>query len=125
MKKHKTILTFAIYIAVFALCFLGAYKIYKYATVTEQHEYELSEIQDGIYVLYQQTISATPAHNYEIATFCSNGVMMTIKGDVNFIIYDDKPIAKIKSTPNMVNCDFATFYINKDMVEYLPTISVR
>ena len=83
-------------------------------------EYSLSELDDGVYVLYQQVVSNIPADNYEVATFSgNNGNVFTIKGNVNISYSEDEPKAILKSRDCVVYGDDITFYVPQGTVSYL------
>ena len=82
-------------------------------TVTE---YELSELDDGIYGIYAVVSSTIPAHNYEIITLCYNGQIHTFKGYVN-IHYSEKIHKLIYKNKNAINSDTMDVYVPRGSIE--------
>lgn len=93
MKKFfKTIIS----IIVIAVSIIALILFLDWANKTEKYECKIEEIQSGIYVRYQSTVSRTPAYNYEIITVCINGKLITYKGNVEFIFQKTKTKSKSK-----------------------------
>jgi hypothetical protein len=55
------------------------------------YEYNLSEIDDGVYGYYNTVSSGVPAQNYEVITLYFNGSIHTLDGDVNIHYTDSEP----------------------------------
>lgn len=91
---------------------------------TEKYEYEIEEIQNGIYVRYESTVSRVPAHNYEIITVCVNGQLKTYKGSVEFVFTENENKIEVTEKPNMVRNDKVIVYTSKNSVEYLGTVGI-
>lgn len=106
------------------LLVVGIVKYVGYATYKETKTYSLEKIENGKYVIYQRTVSAIPAHNYEMATMSINGSLITVKGSVNFVFTEDNDSYAIIERTHLVNGDKATIYISKDKVEYGTTITI-
>ena len=121
MKKFfKTIIpTIVIVVSIVALIlFLN------WANKTEKYECEIEEIQNGIYVRYQSTVSRVPAHNYEIITVCIDGKLVTYKGSIEFIFVENENKIEVTEKPNLVRNDKVIVYTSKDSVEYLGTVGI-
>ena len=119
MKKFfKTIIPIIVISIVALILFLN------WANKTEKYEYEIEEIQSGVYVRYQSTVSCVPAHNYEIITVCINGQLITYEGSVEFIFVENENKIKVTEKPNMVHGDKVIVYTSKDNVEYLGTVGI-
>nr|DAJ12227.1 MAG TPA: hypothetical protein [Bacteriophage sp.] len=95
-----------------------------WANKTEKYECEIEEIQNGIYVRYQSTVSRAPAHNYEIITVCVNRQLITYKGSVEFVFTENENRIEVAEKPNIARCDEVTVYTSKDSVEYLGTVGI-
>ena len=121
MKKiFKTIIP----IIVIVVSIVALILFLNWANKTEKYEYEIEEIQSGIYVRYQSTASCTPAYNYEIITVCINGRLITYKGSVEFIFVENENKIEVTEKPNMVHGDKVIVYTSKDNVEYLGTVRI-
>lgn len=103
---------------------VGIVKFVGYASYKEISTYNLEEIGNGKYVIYQRTVSAIPAQNYEIATMSINGSLVTVKGSVKFVFSRENEDYAIIEKTHLVNGDKATIYISKDKVEYGTTITI-
>lgn len=94
-------------------------------TRSETKEYTLEEIKDGKYVVYQKTVSAVPAQNYEIAMLCIDGKIVTVEGSINFVFENDSTKkATIKRTL-LAHGDTATIHISKDKVEFADVVAIQ
>lgn len=88
-----------------------------------EHEYQLYEMNDGVYAIYYTTHSRAPAYNYEVVTLCCNGNVYTFKGDVNISFTNGQPYAKVRSY-NMVNSDDIYVYVPQGTVVYQPSVDI-
>lgn len=95
-----------------------------WANKTKKYECEIEEIQNGIYVRYQSTVSRALAHNYEIITVCIDGKLTTYKGSVEFIFVENENKIKVTERPNIVHSDKIIVYTSKDSVEYLGIVGI-
>ena len=119
MKKFfKTIIPIIVISIVALILFLN------WANKTEKYECEIEEIQNGIYVRYQSTVSCVPAHNYEIITVCIDGQLITYEGNVEFIFTENENKIEVTEKPNIVHSDKVIVYTPKDSVEYLGTVGI-
>lgn len=87
--------------------------------------YDLQEIEPGIYAYTSTVVSNIPAENYEMCTVLINGQYITIKGTVK-IAKSDGSTPKIKwENRRIVNGDTVTIYadINKIKNNGVRTIS--
>lgn len=96
------------------------------ASRTETTQFNLSELEQGVFAYQENVISRAPADNYSMATVCNeSGNVFTIKGSVNVVyINTDKPYA-VLITCNLVNEDEITLYVPKGTVKYMGTSTVR
>ena len=119
MKKFfKTIIPIIVISIVALILFLN------WANKTEKYECEIEEIQNGIYVRYQSTVSRVPAHNYEIITVCIDGKLVIYKGSIEFIFTENENKIEVTEKPNLVRNDKVIVYTSKDNVEYLGTVGI-
>ena len=119
-KLFKTIIA----ITVIAAIVIGIKIFWNWTNKTQKYECEIEEIQNGIYVRYQSTVSRTPAHNYEIITVCIDGKLITYKGSVEFIFTENENKIEVTEKPNLVRNDKVIVYTSKDSVEYLGTVGI-
>ena len=96
------------------------------ACKTETAKFNLSELENGIFVYQETVVSRVPAYNYSMATVCNeSGNVFTIKGSVNVVYTNtEKPYAVLE-TCNLVNEDKITVYVPKGTVQYMGTSTVR
>lgn len=80
------IIKIIIVVLIFLLIAFSVKKFANYMSYTETYEYDLEEIKDGKYVIYQRTVSKIPANNYEMVTVCVNGNVITFKGKVDLLL---------------------------------------
>lgn len=120
----KRSLKFIIAAIIIATITIGIKAFWNWVNKTEKYECEIEEIQNGIYVRYQSTVSRAPAHNYEIITVCVNGQLITYKGSVEFVFTENENRIEVAEKPNIVRCDEVTVYTSKGSVEYLGAVSI-
>ena len=119
MKK-----SFKIIIAIIVVSIAALILFLNWANKTKKYECEIEEIQNGIYVRYQSTVSRVPAHNYEIITVCIDGKLVTYKGSIEFIFTENENKIEATEKPNLVRNDKVIVYTSKDNVEYLGTVGI-
>lgn len=90
MKKKLHFICASLIVVLLAV---GIVKFVGYASYKEISTYNLEEIGNGKYVIYQRTVSAIPAQNYEMATMSINGSLITVKGSVNLVFAEDNKYA--------------------------------
>ena len=79
--------------------------------------YDLQEIEPGIYAYTSTVVSNIPAENYEMCTVLINGQYITIKGTVK-IAKSDGSTPKIKwENRRIVNGDTVTIYADIDKIK--------
>ena len=94
-----------------------------YGNQNTENTYQLSEINEGVYVIYYNTHSRVPAQNYEVATVCCNGNIYTFKGGVQISYVDIEPYATVKQY-NLVNSDEVHIYVPKGTVAYEESVNI-
>ena len=94
-----------------------------YTTYKETFEYNLYEMNDGIYAYYNIVSSSKPAYNYEVITLYFADGVYTLKGDVNIHYTDSKPRIVWEKT-NVVNGDTIDVYIPYNSLEVRPNMTV-
>lgn len=114
---EKAIPTF-VFIAIVLLLW-GVYN----STYYNQSEYALSEIESGVYCIYNTVSSKVPAENYEIVTLCCNSQIMTFKGSIDIICSTDKPHVIIKDY-NIANGDKIIVYVPNNTVKFQENVGV-
>jgi hypothetical protein len=91
-----------------------------YANQYTEYEYQLTEIQDGIYGTYSTVVSDIPAQNYDIITLCCNGNIRTFKGTIHISYTDGDVYVKYKDS-NTVNADELWVYVPFGTIDYQGT----
>lgn len=91
-------------------------------TYKETLEYNLYEINDGIYGYYNIVSSSIPAQNYEVITLYFGGVY-TLKGDVNIHYTNERPRLVWEKT-KIVNGDTIDVYVPYNSIEVRPNMTV-
>lgn len=123
-RKEKTenvilITAIAIFASLIGLCIVLAIYGNKYT----EHEYQLTEIQDGVYGTYSTVVSSMPAQNYDIITLCCNGNIRTFKGTV-YITYIDGNAYATHKDANIVNADEIYVYVPFGTIVYQGTTGI-
>ena len=112
-----------IFIGIIVLIVAAIGGMIHYGNQYTEHEYQLCEMNDGVYAIYYTTHSRAPAYNYEVVTLCCNGSVYTFKGDVNISFTDGKPYAKVRNY-NTVNNDDIYVYVPQGTVVYQPSVYI-
>ena len=121
MNKDIKFIIIVIGIVVLFVAAIGG--LIHYGNQYTEHEYQLCEMEDGIYAIYYTTHSTVPAENYEVITLCCNGNVYTFKGNVNISFTDDNPYAKVRIY-NTVNSDDIYVYVPQKTVYYQSSVYV-
>ena len=110
MKTFKKILLCILLIAIAVPCF-------NYMTYKETFEYDLVEMEPGVYAYYNVVTSNIPAENYEMITACLNGRVYTLGGHV-YIHYTDGDPKLFWTDVNLVHGDTFEVYVPKGSVVF-------
>lgn len=94
-----------------------------YGNQNTENIYQLSEVNDGMYVIYYNAYSRVPANNYEVAMVCCNGDIYTFKGSIQISYTNTKPYIVVKQY-NLVNSDEAHIYVPKGTVSYEESVNI-
>ncbi|MCM1236438.1 MAG: hypothetical protein NC489_40685 [Ruminococcus flavefaciens] len=121
IKKYAT-KYFAVIIIFCALIAFGTY--FHKQTVYTKSEYDLQEIESGIYVKYYKTVSSIPAQNYEAAVIYVNGNILTLDGEVEISYVNEKPYVVIMEN-NIVHGNKIFLYILKGTIKIENPVIVR
>lgn len=116
--KWFVIITLIIAFFISAIC-----NFIHYSNQYTEHEYDLYEMNDGVYAIYYTTHSRAPAYNYEVITVCCNGSIYTFNGNVNISFTDGKPYVKMKNY-NIANSDEINVYVPQGTVVYQPSVDI-
>ena len=114
MKKINTIIMTATILIIITL----TASLVSYGNKCTEYKFQLSEIQDGIYCVYNNVVSSIPAHNYDIITLCCDGQIRTFKGSINIVYTNSDPYVFYKNYNHRVNADVFDVYIPFGSVEY-------
>lgn len=112
-----------IFIGIIVLIVAAIVGMIHYSNQYTEYEYQLYEMNDGVYAIYHTTHSRAPAYNYEVVTVCCNGNVCTFKGNVNISFIDSEPYIKVKDS-NTVNADEMWVYIPQGTVVYQPSLDI-
>lgn len=117
-----TIMVASICLVVIGLIVIPA-KLIDYGNQYTEHEYQLYEMNEGVYAIYYTTHSSVPAYNYEVVTLCCDGNIYTFKGNVYISFTNDEPYAKVIKY-NTVNNDDVYVYVPYRTVCYRSSVNV-
>lgn len=121
MKKNDSVTVIFIgMIIAFVLFVVG---MIHYGNQYTESTYQLSEVNNGVYVIYYNTHSRVPAYNYEVVTVCCNDNIQTFNGCVQISYVDTKPYIKVKQY-NRVNSDEVHIYVPKGTVAYEESVNI-
>lgn len=120
-KKISKSTVVIVSVIILFIAFIGG--LVHYGNQYTEYEYQLNEMNDGVYAIYYTTHSRVPAQNYEVVTICGNGNVFTLRGNVYISFTDGKPYAKVKSF-NMVNADEIYVYVPQGTVNYQESVNV-
>lgn len=124
MKLAKKIVMCVLNVAIIFGCVCFLKSCLDYTTYSETHEYNLTDLGDGIYGYYNAVTSSIPAENYEMIVVCLNGQIYTLKGDVN-IHYTDNEHRLVWTSTNMVYGDTFDIYVPLGSIELRPNLTLR
>lgn len=96
------------------------------ASKTETTQFNLSELEQGVFAYQETVVSNVSAHNYSMVTVCNeSGNVFTVKGTVSVVYSNTKTPYAVLVTCNLVNEDKITLYVPKGTVKYMGTSTVR
>lgn len=121
MKLFKRIIKIFLIVTVILGCVSCAKSCYNTYTYSNTVEYQLTELNDGIYGYYNAVTSNIPAENYEMIVLCFNGQIYTLKGDVN-IHYTEDECKLIWTDINFVNGDTFDVYVPYGTIVMRPNL---
>lgn len=111
-----------ILIAAICIGFISCAKsCHEYTTYSNTVEYDLVELEDGVYGYYNAVTSNIPAENYEMIVLCLNGQIYTLKGDVNIHYTEDK-CKLIWTDVNIVHGDTFEVYVPTGTIAMRPNL---
>lgn len=123
-REDRTAITACVIIIVVFVSLIGlCVGLAVYGNQYTEHEYQLTEIQDGIYGTYSTVVSSIPAQNYDIVTLCCNGSIKTFKGAVHIAYTDGETYVKYKNS-NTVNADELWVYVPFGTIDYQGTTGI-
>ena len=90
------------------------------------YEFELSDIESGVYAYREEAVSAIPAQNYTMTTVCdTSGNVFTIKGSLSVVNTETEKPHAVWTDKNIVNADSITIYAPAKSVVYIGAVTVR
>ena len=117
----KRIVTYVLRLIAIAAISVGLISCAKYCTYKNIVEYDLVELEDGVYGYYNAVTSNIPAENYEMIVLCLNGQIYTLKGDVNIHYTEDK-CKLIWTDVNIVHGDTFEVYVPTGTIAMRPNL---
>jgi hypothetical protein len=121
MKLAKKILVYGLAIVLGLYLASCVKSCHDYTTYSNTVEYDLHELDDGVYGYYNAVTSNIPAENYEMIVLCLNGQIFTLNGDVNIYYTDDAP-KLIWTDVNRVHGDTFDVYVPSGSIEMRPNL---
>ena len=112
-----------IFIGIIVLIVAAIAGMIHYGNQYTEHEYQLYEMNDGVYAIYYTTHSRAPAYNYEVVTLCCNGNVYTFQGNVYISFTNDEPYVKVRDC-NTVNADDIYVYVPQGTVAYQQSVNI-
>lgn len=90
------------------------------------YEFELSEIESGVYAYREEAVSAIPAQNYTMTTVRdTSGNVFTIKGSLSVVNTETEKPHAVWTDKDIVNADSITIYAPAKSVVYIGAVTVR
>ena len=90
------------------------------------YEFELSELESGVYAYREEVVSAIPAQNYTMTTVRdTSGNVFTIKGSLSVVNTETEKPHAVWTDKNIVNADSITIYAPAKSVVYIGAVTVR
>ena len=93
-------------------------------SVSETNEFQLDELEPGVYCRYNRRISAIPAYNFDMLTIVINGQVYSVNGTVR-IHYSENEHRILWERRKIINSDGLDLYIPKGSVTVDPPVTVR
>lgn len=123
--KQKNFTVIGVFIVCLILLGITSFAVWAYNNNTQYDElqYQLEELEDGIYGYYSVTVSSIPANNYQIITVYYCGSIRTLKGHVQICYTNNEPKIFIKDY-NIVNSDVITIYVPKGSIVNTGVVSI-
>lgn len=90
------------------------------------YEFELSELESGVYAYREEMVSAIPAQNCTMTTVRdTSGNVFTIKGSLSVVNTETEKPHAVWTDKNIVNADSITIYAPAKSVVYIGAVTVR
>ena len=93
-------------------------------SVSETNEFQLDELEPGVYCRYNRCVSAIPAHNFDMLTIVINGQVYSVNGTVR-IHYSENEYRILWERRKIINSDGLDLYVPKGSVIVDPPVTVR
>ena len=120
----KSVKTTAKVIIIILVILSGFASLIVWGSQSEEYNYSLQELDDGIYAMYYSVHSSIPADNYEVIVLCYNDNIHTFRGNVSISFTDEDPYVHVKQYPHL-SCDNKTHaYVPQGSVEYVNSVRV-
>lgn len=97
---------------------------YNNNTWSETSEFQLEELEPGVYCRYNRCVSPIPAYNFDMLTIVINGQIYTVNGTVR-IHYSENEHKILWERRKIINSDGLDLYVPKGSVIVDPPVTVR
>ena len=110
-------------VLVFAIVLYGRITITQ-GSWSETSEFQLDELEPGVYCRYNRCVSAIPAYNFDMLTIVINGQVYSVNGTVR-IHYSENEHRILWERRKIINSDGLDLYVPKGSVIVDPPVTVR
>ena len=110
-------------VLVFAIVLYGRITIAQ-GSWSETSEFQLDELEPGVYCRYNRCVSAIPAYNFDMLTIVINGQVYSVNGTVR-IHYSENEHRILWERRKIINSDGLDLYVPKGSVIVDPPITVK
>lgn len=91
---------------------------------SETSEFQLDELEPGVYCRYNRCVSARPAYNFDMLTIVINGQVYSVNGTVR-IHYSENEHRILWERRKIINSDSLDLYVPKGSVIVDPPVTVK
>jgi len=117
---------FIVITVIMVVALAAVHKYYKaQCNVIYQYEYDLQEIDDGVYAICYDVRSNVPAKNYSTVKICYGNQLHTYEGKVSIFYTDQLTYVEIIERPKIVRGDEIILYVPWGSIEYQETVGLK
>ena len=124
MKINFSLLVYLVTILVLVFATVGFFVWAHNNTWSETNEFQLDELEPGVYCRYNRCVSAKPAYNFDMLTIVINGQVYSVNGTVR-IHYSENEHRILWERRKIINSDGLDLYVQKGSVIVDPPVTVR